>query len=111
MLNGRLIADERAGRFDPIYPTPMLCAWYFDSGLRVTPWAVPDTPYTRHPTPNKDHSMREPITCFRKPNELFELAHAVLCEVIGEPIKRSRYLIGEPIKLTGKQALRKALSA
>ena len=36
---------------------------------------------------------------------------AVLCEVIGEPIKRLAYLIGEPIKLTAKQALRKALPA
>ena len=34
---------------------------------------------------------------------------AVLCEVIEEPIKQSAYLIGEPIKLTGKRALRKAL--
>jgi hypothetical protein len=37
-------------------------------------------------------------------------AVAVLCEVIGEPIKRLAQLIGEPIKLTGKRALRKALS-
>ena len=36
---------------------------------------------------------------------------AVLCEVIGEPIKRLASLIGEPIKLTGKRALRKALAA
>ena len=33
----------------------------------------------------------------------------VLCEMIGEPIKRLAQLIGEPIKLTGKRALRKAL--
>ena len=33
----------------------------------------------------------------------------MLCEVIGEPIKRLAYLIGEPIKLTGKRARRKAL--
>ena len=33
----------------------------------------------------------------------------VLCEVIEEPIKRLAQLIGEPIKLTGKRALRKAL--
>ena len=33
----------------------------------------------------------------------------MLCEVIGEPIKRLARLIGEPIKLTGKRALRKAL--
>ena len=33
----------------------------------------------------------------------------VLCEVIEEPIKRSALLVGEPIKLTGKRALRKAL--
>ena len=32
---------------------------------------------------------------------------AVLCEVIGEPIKRLEKLIGEPIKLAGKRALRK----
>ena len=36
-------------------------------------------------------------------------AGTVLCEVIGEPIKRLAELIGEPIKLTGIQALRKAL--
>ena len=35
----------------------------------------------------------------------------MLCEVIGEPIKRLALLIGEPIKLTGKRALRKALSS
>ena len=35
---------------------------------------------------------------------------AVLCEVIGEPIKRLALLIGEPIKLTGEWALRKALA-
>jgi hypothetical protein len=34
----------------------------------------------------------------------------VLCEVIGEPINRLPQLIGEPIKLTGKRALRKALA-
>ena len=34
---------------------------------------------------------------------------AVLCEVIGEPIKRLAYLIGGPIKLTSKRALRNAL--
>jgi hypothetical protein len=33
----------------------------------------------------------------------------VLCEVIEEPIERLASLIGEPIKLTGKRALRKAL--
>ena len=33
----------------------------------------------------------------------------VLCEVIGVPIKRLAQLIGEPIKLTGKRALLKAL--
>jgi hypothetical protein len=33
----------------------------------------------------------------------------VLCEVIEEMIKRLAELIGEPIKLTGKRALRKAL--
>ena len=37
------------------------------------------------------------------------LPEAVLCEVIGEPIERLAQLIGEPIKLTGKRALRKAL--
>ena len=35
----------------------------------------------------------------------------MLCEVIGGPIKRLAKLIGEPIKLTGKQALRKAVPA
>ena len=35
----------------------------------------------------------------------------VLCEVIGEPNKRLAKLIGEPIKLTGKRALRKALGS
>ena len=34
---------------------------------------------------------------------------AVLCDVIGEPIKPLAQLIGEPIKLRGKPALRKAL--
>ena len=33
----------------------------------------------------------------------------VLCEVIGEPIKRLAEFIREPVKLTGKRALRKAL--
>ena len=33
----------------------------------------------------------------------------ILREMIGEPIKRLAYLIGEPIKMTGKRALRKAL--
>jgi hypothetical protein len=33
----------------------------------------------------------------------------VLCEVIGEPIKRLAWFIGEPIILKGKRALRKAL--
>ena len=33
----------------------------------------------------------------------------MLREVIGEPIKQLAYLIGEPIELTGKRALRKAL--
>ena len=37
--------------------------------------------------------------------------HAVLCEVIGAPIKRLAELFGEPIKLAGKRALRKALAA
>ena len=36
-------------------------------------------------------------------------SNSVFCEVIGEPIKRLAYLIGEPIKATGKRALRKAL--
>ena len=35
------------------------------------------------------------------------MAGPVLCEVIGEPIKRLAYLIEEPIKLTGKRALAK----
>ena len=35
------------------------------------------------------------------------MSEAVLCEVIGEPIKRLALLIGDPIKLTGKRALRK----
>jgi hypothetical protein len=35
--------------------------------------------------------------------------HAVLCEVIGEPIKRLAQLVGEPFILTGKRALRLAL--
>ena len=39
-----------------------------------------------------------------------DVPEAVLCEVIGEPIKRLAQLIGEPIKLTGKRALRKALA-
>ena len=34
----------------------------------------------------------------------------MLCEVIGEPIKRLAEFIGEPIKLTGNRALRKALA-
>ena len=34
----------------------------------------------------------------------------VLCEVIGEPIKRLAQFIGEPIKLTGKRTLGKALT-
>jgi hypothetical protein len=33
----------------------------------------------------------------------------VLCEMIGEQIKRLAKLIEEPIKLTGKRALHKAL--
>ena len=36
---------------------------------------------------------------------------AELCEMIGEPITRLAYLIGEPIILTGKRAPRKALGA
>lgn len=33
----------------------------------------------------------------------------VLCGLIGEPINQLAILTGEPLKLTGKQALRKAL--
>ena len=32
--------------------------------------------------------------------------HAVQCRVIGGPVKKSATLIGEPIKSTGKPALR-----
>ena len=47
--------------------------------------------------------------CRKLPAELW--AGCVLRGLIGEPIKRLAYLIGEPIKLTGKRALRKALGA
>ena len=39
------------------------------------------------------------------------MASPVLCEVIEEPIKRLAELIGEPIKVTGERALRKALAS
>ena len=44
-------------------------------------------------------------------NRDFEGAPAVLCEMMGEPIKQSAKLTGPPIKGWAKRALRKALCA
>jgi hypothetical protein len=46
-----------------------------------------------------------------RPMRSMEYLRTVLCEVTGEPIEQLAELIGAPIKLTGKRALRKALAA